>query len=276
MNLPITNHPPITLGVMTLWTAPSNGRLPGSRALWSLSALCARQHFEKLELFTDDAGERMLIDELGLPFDRVHKLSIHPSLAPLWSVAKLMTYGELCMSHRPFIHLDGDVVLTRPLPDRLLTAPVCAESPEEWTPPEHLHPLWSLPPVWRHALAEPLMWNCGIFGGHDLAKILRYVSEALKVVSVNHLNIASGQALPQPMDRAWCSMMLEQWGMARAWRRDQVETLFDTPLPDAAARAEAGYCHFKGASKAQPDLLARIECELARRFPSQLARLSYD
>src|SRR6187431_444771 len=38
---------------------------------WVLSTQTARQHYGPTELHTDDAGARMLIDGIGLEFDRV-------------------------------------------------------------------------------------------------------------------------------------------------------------------------------------------------------------
>ena len=38
---------------------------------WVLSTQTARQHYRTTELHTDDAGARMLVDGIGLEFDRV-------------------------------------------------------------------------------------------------------------------------------------------------------------------------------------------------------------
>jgi len=81
----------------------------------------------------------MLVDGIGLEFDRVstslNALDAHDP--GWWALGKLYTYRA---QREPFVHLDNDVFLWRPLPERLASAPLLAQNPEPLRPRQVLLP----------------------------------------------------------------------------------------------------------------------------------------
>jgi len=77
----------------------------------------------------DDEGARILIDGLGLDFLHVSReLNILDKYDPAWpALGKLFAYK---LQTAPFVHIDSDVFLWKPLPPEVTSAPVCAQNPE--------------------------------------------------------------------------------------------------------------------------------------------------
>lgn len=99
--------------IQTLWTKPGlNGHWidPVFHYLsWALSCLQLRQFYPQVELYTDDLGFQLLLEEFKLPYTKVNlTLNEFPFPTYLWSAPKLKTYG---LQEEPFLHIDGDVFL---------------------------------------------------------------------------------------------------------------------------------------------------------------------
>ncbi len=79
-------------------------------------------------LVTDEAGARVLVDALELPFTEVstalNDLQADPDW---WALGKLEAYRRQA---DPFVHIDADVFLWTPLNPALSAAPVFAQNPE--------------------------------------------------------------------------------------------------------------------------------------------------
>ena len=141
---------------------------------WGLSVDAARRHYPETVLITDRAGKQLLVDQLGLHFTQVStELERLDGVDPgWWALGKLVAYS---LQDRPFVHLDSDVFLWKPLPGHLSASPVFTQYPEGFYDHDpHYHPQdieWAfaqetakLPPEWewtranrRHFPAE----NCG-------------------------------------------------------------------------------------------------------------------
>jgi hypothetical protein len=78
---------------------------------WALSCLNAKKIYGNIELYTDNAGYELLINQLHLPYDKVHLVfdnSIMNSIPKeLWALSKIYTYS---LQNEPFIHIDGDFI----------------------------------------------------------------------------------------------------------------------------------------------------------------------
>jgi len=96
---------------------------------WILSLERSKKHFEKTFLYTDDLGKKMLVDELGLKFDHVStQLNYLKHHDPeFWVLGKLYTYHY---QKEPFVHIDNDVFLWKPLPGSVRKASVFFQNPE--------------------------------------------------------------------------------------------------------------------------------------------------
>lgn len=235
--------------------------LRGGNALWSLSALCARQHFDRLILFADALGEVWLKDMLALPFDEVCRLEINDVFRPIWALGKIVAYREMASRREAFVHLDGDACLLSPLPARLLSAPVLAEMAEQWPVPSWLIDQTIFPDSWRRYLSvcRGRMWNCGVFGGNDVDRIGTWASLALRMADWN-------RHLWSALNGTHTSMLLEQWSLSAEFADNEITTLF--PIDGA----EPGYVHLKE-GKFSPAWRGRVERELIARFPHQGERI---
>lgn len=286
--------------VWSLWTAPLvGGTHPGwgtprhHLLSWVLSVRLARAHFTETCLVTDQRGAALLVEGLGLPFDRVTTaLDALSDWDPeWWAIAKL----HACAAQTtPFAHLDNDVFLWKPLGDALLTAPVFAEHPET----SDLGTSCYRPEAVEHALRRSGGWmpdefmawmphggrlvapNCGILGGTDTA-FLRYFAEtALRFIG----HPANMPVWKEKAGIAGDAIVFEQLFLAAClqYHADRagsphgdvrIAYLFENT---AAARAEAeerGYTHLVAGAKREPQVLAALERIVARDYPADYARV---
>lgn len=97
---------------------------------FALSALLAREHVGPIDLVTDPKGKELLVDQIGIPYDRV-TLDLE-SLSgkygkDLWPMGKIKAYQ---VQTEPFLHIDGDLFLLRPLPQAVLESRITFQSME--------------------------------------------------------------------------------------------------------------------------------------------------
>lgn len=262
---------------------------------WVLSVETARQHFSSTGLVTDTAGAALLVDELGLPFDEVSTSldELPPTAAGWWGLGKLMAYG--CQAE-PFIHVDSDVYLWSPLPDRLLTAPVLGQNLESFTPgasyytPEVLedalaHGGW-LPDEWLAIRSRGLpalgAVCCGIVGGTDLDFLRHYASQAAQMV----IHPRNQPLLAQLTDAAEHMILPEQfllWACLEYHRKNptsrfasvDIDYLFASESHAYQGAATSAYTHLIGPAKKNPLVTSRLERRVHRQFPALAARIDH-
>ncbi len=159
---------------------------------WTLSCLRLRKHYERVELFTDSLGKRILIDVLGLPYTKVHivfdtSFQIPPEL---FALAKIKTYQ---LQNEPFIHVDGDVYIWKAFPETLSTASLIASNLEkdlffnkEVLQAIHKHS-FHIPPHLKgiHEHQSIYASNAGILGGTHLEFIQKYCKIAQSFINNN-------------------------------------------------------------------------------------------
>jgi hypothetical protein len=160
---------------------------------WALSSLQLKANYNNITLYANDAGAKLLIDALELPYTNIF-LS-HTDLKGidknLWALPKLYTYS---LQEEPFLHIDGDVFLFGKLPDRLFNAELIAQNMEEAT---HYYTSTQLQII-DHFTYFPncvkidfeshipiRAVNAGILGGSNIEFIKEYCSQAFRYVSNN-------------------------------------------------------------------------------------------
>jgi|SRR5215470_2178147 len=257
---------------------------------WGLSLCAARKHYPETVLITDHKGKKLLIDKLGLPFtDVCTELDRLQDIDPAWwSLGKLTAYA---MQDQPFLHLDTDVFLWKPLAPQVAEAPVFAQCPEIHSYGLDCHQSEIERAFAAHGCTLPREWewersqenahfreeNCGIVGGSNVA-FLRYFAEtALDMV------LSPGNSL------AWSSlgvkvgynMIVEQYLLSACigfhrfhpgspYRGVRVKYLFtswgDGHDPNCAARV--GYTHLMGGAKSHPAVGKRLEDRMRREDPT--------
>ncbi len=193
--------------VQTFWTAGRNplehsfGWLRPEYNLmsWALSCLSLREHYDEVALYTDEQGKHVLIDLLHLPYTEVHVVyDEHLCLPQHWAYAKIKTYS---LQTKPFLHVDGDVYLPKPVSEDIMDAPLIAQNREIGTTyyRKIMDRLFEgsvieLPEYLEVGLREESIasYNMGLFGGNDMAFIHSYCKEALAVCDMNKATYLNG------------------------------------------------------------------------------------
>lgn len=288
--------------VWSFWTRP-HAELRGRAWLsqryhllsWVLSLETARRHYPDTALVTDSPGARMLVDGMGLEFAEVSTPldALERSDPEFWALGKLYAYR---MQERPFVHLDSDVYLWKPLPERLRRAAVFTQNPEPFDlgafyyRPERVEacllaePGGWVPEEWDWYLRSglPLRGDCcGILGGANLELIRHYAGEAIRMAE-NPANRAAWARLP---GRDVDMMVVEQFYLsacveyhARPEGRfpgERMEYLFPgfSEAYAPGAGEEAGFTHLLGQAKFEGALMGRLEARVARDHPEAYERV---
>lgn len=272
--------------VWSFWSKPfREGR--GSRWLsdyharlaWGLSVERARRHYPDTQLVTDDDGAEILVDRLKLPFASV-SLELNALRDPdWWALGKLYAYR---LQTGPFVHIDSDVFLWKPLPAELESAAVFAQSPETFDPDRdgHWYPLravedtfrdsgW-LPDAWRRYSARhaPLVASCcGVIGGHRTDVLRDFAELGVRVVEAPE-NAAGWAAWG---DKGYCNVLIEQFLLNAVAEAAAVRVAYlfasDAEAYDPSRAEALGYTHLIGGAKRNPELMADLEARMWADHP---------
>jgi hypothetical protein len=261
---------------------------------WVLSFETARRHYPETVLHTDDAGARLLIDGLGLPFVEVSTaLNELKAADPQWWVlGKLHAYRA---QTRPFLHIDTDVFLWNALPPAVTAASLFGQNPEwfpfdgeSWYRPRHFDAWLRLHDGWK---PEEWTWNvdrhggeaicCGVLGGQRADFLSYYADQALQFV--HHPRNAS--IWSEMGSLVGDNILFEQYFLSAciAFHRNSatspfrdldVHYLFESP--DEAYYSdrprELGYTHLIGGAKRNTVYVDRLEQRVARDYPEHYRR----
>jgi hypothetical protein len=288
--------------VWSFWTKPfrlhHRSVWPSERhhlLAWVLSVETARRHYPDTMLCTDDDGARLLVDRLGLEFAHVstalNALAGHDP--GWWALGKIYAYRA---QTGPFVHLDNDVFLWQPLPERLFSALVFAQNPEYFTTgasyyqPEEFER--SLHTTRRGWLPAEWVWYrslgphqravcCGIFGGRRLDFIHHYAEQAIRLLE--HPDNQHGWALLA--DKIGHNILFEQYLLSACleyhrqqahslYRDMEMQYLFNSPDEafDPGQAARAGYTHLIAGAKQNRAIAERLERRVRRDYPGHYER----
>jgi hypothetical protein len=262
---------------------------------WGLSLRTASRYYPDTVLITDQPGKKLLVDRLGLQFvevstelDRLNKVE-----AGWWALGKLVAYN---LQDQPFVHLDTDVFLWKPLPKYLTAAPVFAQCPEDFhSIDERYGPREIEHAFARHNLSLPAEWewsrsrggqgfreaSCGIVGGTRVEFLRHYSQVAIDLV----LKPENAPAWANFREKECLNMMVEQFLLAAcvdfhrsyhasAYPGVEIRYLFpsfgDACNPQSAARA--GFTHLMGGAKTHPAVGRRLEERMRREDPAYFRR----
>lgn len=265
-----------------IWREPQHHLLA-----WGLSLRQASKHYPDTMLITDKAGKALLVDKLGLDFHNVSTdlEALRDEDIGWWALGKLYAYS---LQDRPFIHLDTDVFLWKPLPASVAQSPLFAQSPELHTATPDCPPAAIEAAFARHGLPLPKEWqwsrslddtcyheeNCGIVGGqrHDF---LRYYAQLALQMVRNPAHASAWRELPH---KDGYNMMVEQFLLSACvayhgihpespYRGVRIKHLFPSWADsfDPTKVAQAGYTHLLGDSKCDAAVMQRLE----RRMQSE-------
>lgn len=164
--------------------------------MWKLSTALAKKHYKEVHLITDTLGKDILKD---IPFTTVDTyLDNVPPFQKIWALGKIYAYQKAAQQG-PFLHIDADVFLWKPLPKKLLTADVFTQSPDfeifnvfgDYNAQYDVGTLRQyseiIPESWtKHMnnLADNFYaYNMGIFGGKNTKAILDYCDFVLQMIN---------------------------------------------------------------------------------------------
>jgi hypothetical protein len=200
------------------------------RIILAVSVLLARKHYDRVEMVTDLKGAR-LFEKMQLPFTAMRTDLEGFDVNPMaWAAGKMKVYA---MQEEPFIHIDQDVFLFKALPQRVVQAPIFAQSHEPRslynvaipkTPKRHLERLVTPDSAWD-------CYNAGILGGHDLEFIRDYATKGIE--AIRELDVIDPYTMTI-YEQAWLARHARDCGKT-------VTTLFDHRRPHDAETL--GYCH---------------------------------
>jgi hypothetical protein len=272
--------------VWSFWSKPfyaGNGwhwREPIHHLLaWGLSLRLACSHYPETVLITDSPGKALLINQLGLSFTHVSTEldRLNNECPDWWALGKLAAYS---LQDKPFVHLDTDVFLWRPLPGRITRAPVLAQYLENYPSGCEPHIVedgfaregLSLSPEWEwsrsHQGQRFRQINCGILGGTNVAFIQHYARSALDLVqnprhSTAWASIPYKEGLNPIVEQFFLLACLDfhRFDPARAFGNVHIKYLFPSSEtafnPNYAARL--GFTHLLGGSKMNAHVTHRLE-----------------
>jgi hypothetical protein len=244
---------------------------------WVLSLETCRKHYHDVALYTDSQGAHLLVDQLGLQFKRVFVTldTLKDEDPRWWILGKLHTYR---VQREPFFHVDYDVYLWKPLPSRLVDAPVFAQNPEDesWYAPDECETLIesagdsALPIEWkwhRDRGSVRKAANCGIVGGNDISFLHHYATQALELLR----SPRNRTALAKLKDARRHNPLFEQYFLCACadYHGVRVKYLFES-FEEASVSSrsmELGYTHLLGNAKSNPEIVQRLEARVATDFP---------
>ncbi len=253
---------------------------------WGLSLHTASKFYPDTHLVTDDAGARILIDRLQLPFVHVSTAlnKLRNEHADWWSLGKIEAYR---LQDEPFVHIDADVFLWRRLAREIERADVFAQNPEPitpgatpYTPVEFETAIgdgW-LPKEWFWYLGTP-KWEgqcCGVLGGNRIDFIKHYASTALRIVR----DPRNRSAIKIMRDKGRHMLLVEQFVLTalveyhRTQKRSRfggiqmrhVFSTFEEAISPYGPR-QAGFTHLAGDTKRNARVSRHLENRVRKELP---------
>jgi len=163
---------------------------------WALSCLTLKRHYKNVELVSDTLGNDILIDKIGLPYTNTITAldKLNSQDVELWATAKLHAY---LLQKEPFIHVDSDIFIWKPLPKHLTSASLIVQNLE--TSFKEYFAIWDQ--VCRNFKYIPEYMindyeqfktikscNAGVFGGSDIEFLHEFANEALSFLLKNEID----------------------------------------------------------------------------------------
>jgi hypothetical protein len=241
----------------------------------TLATYLAMRHFEDVQIVTSSWGVKVL-KAVGIPATQYTSEldSIKGISKWFWAYGKLVAYTK---QTEPFVHIDNDVFLWKPLPQRILDAELCFQSKEIMNVPNYK---WYdvLRPSWDHAKVRPQIivdnevtdfaYNCGICGGHNLSFFKEWIKcsseyifapENQSIFFENFKNVLMHQNLFH--EQYFAASLIKAHQM-----RDQVQVISDDAT-DLVKNTDNGYSHLWGGIKKQDRVGQLVKARLSRECP---------
>ncbi|MCX2485017.1 DUF6734 family protein [Pedobacter sp. MR2016-24] len=277
--------------IQSLWTKPAlnnieyeNSRMHGG---WinhkyfimstCLSCLTAKRYYSQVELYTDQYGHNLFIDQLNLPYSYVDQNldQLDSEDSRLWVLGKLKTIEIQC---EPFIHMDNDVYIWEKLSD--------SNSPD-FLMAQNLLPV---PLPYQRSLKEindnfkyipncllnknsnySTLANIGVFGGNNLEFFRDYCDTAFDLLfkNRNQLELINVGRFNQILDEYLFICLVREKGLKVKY---QINDKYELDPIQAVLRFNLvpfidKYIHLIGIAKQNTLACEQLELRLKYEFP---------
>jgi hypothetical protein len=162
-----------------------------------LSVLKLKEFYSNVELVTDDLGAKILIDDLGLPYDKVNTSlnEINNYRPELWAVGKIKAYA---IQDEPFLHIDNDIFIWKEFEEELLSKALICQNFENnveyyaLVTEEIQKNNFELPVEMKSYVEAKATLNnfeginAGIIGGCDIDFFKMYTRKAFEIIDKNY------------------------------------------------------------------------------------------
>ena len=249
---------------------------------WILSLETAKRHLSDTALYADSYGAELLVDRLGLEFGTVSTAldGLDGEDSGWWALGKLHTYA---LQREPFVHIDSDVFLWKPLPEALVGAAVFAQHPEDveyYYNPQSLEDTigtssdpW-LPEEWKWFRArdeKQFAPCCGIVGGNSVSFLRSYARSAIRIIEER-----ANRAALRSYDKSGNMFLIEQYflGACLAYHGESIQYLFESwnEATNPFHSARLGYTHLIAGAKRDEWIARRMEFRVQKDYPALFER----
>jgi len=164
-----------------------------------LSSFLIKKHYGSPPILLTDSYSKDLfkdcyhIDEIRTSLDELNE-DLGDRVTYNWAIGKLYAYKQIAQKNEPFLHVDYDVFLFKPLPDFILNKDVVVQNMEDYIFfgskkkflqaynvyrfDEYVQNRHEFP--YRLLDSNTFPYNVGIFGGTNCAFISQYANKAIK------------------------------------------------------------------------------------------------
>ena len=230
----------------------------------------ASSHYENVYLVTDTKSlplfEDIPFSNIYTDLDELHE--IDQRYNRYWCLGKIKTMELAAKKERPFVQIDYDVFLNKPLPDELTKADLFCQSPEPVSVYSYNLDLFydSYKYLGYAKTKVPDAFNCGIFGCNDFEFMLKFCKSTQEFMFSEHntwvLDASNegkayggyynshGKSTKTHLAGFQCAIWAEQYYLACAAAEEgiNVDFLFKKPLYENIEESlrlssEYGYVH---------------------------------
>lgn len=255
---------------------------------WTLSCHSLREHFEKVTLYTDTEGARILIDTLRLPYSEVIvNFDGFDCLTCHWALAKVRAYS---LQSAPFLHIDGDIYLPQPLPQNALGGALTAQNKEYCS--EYYKGMirrflavdnLKLAPKFAEALRQDDVpsYNLGFCGGNDTEFFGEFCEEVERFFKDNDFNGERFRNADISANVVYEQMFFSIMARDKGF---EVSTIYPGTIRDNGYRADdfcdlshyeqRQFIHVLGGHKRTQATCGMVERTLLRKYPEAYERIA--
>jgi len=263
--------------VYSLWTKPVDGETVGFNSeqtlieCFTLSLHYSKKWFKEVHLVTDLKG-KALVEKYGLKFDHINtdlEKVMDGVYQNHWSLGKIYACK---IQDVPFIHIDNDVILFKPLPETFLQASagfqnIETEEQEQWYRLllEHAEKNYLEKPTWFDCTRFKA-YNCGIILFNKLDILGEWWESSLNYIEyLDRSGFDYNHHLSCLIYEQFCIYSICQY-----YKYDvDLLSFYGTPeqrnlgyLPKDLAE-KLGYTHLIAACKRRPDIELKVRNRLA-------------